>query len=120
MDHYGCRLHVEYPEIQIPRERDVLLLDVFKRSGWGIEFWVSWNRYRIACKALFLSNITIPDGKQIDSTRYLNSGVATDTPPSSYDFGKEEPGESDWTIWSQFWYYEYTYPGLVHVVSLGP
>jgi hypothetical protein len=38
MDHFGCRLHVEYPKIQIPRERerDVLLLDVYKRSGWGI------------------------------------------------------------------------------------
>jgi hypothetical protein len=118
MDHFSCRLHIEHPEIPILRERVVLLLDVYKRSGWSIEFWVSWNRCRIACKALFLSNITTPDGKQIDS-RYLNSWLVKDAPLSSYDFCREEPSESDWAIWSQFWY-KYTYPGLVLAVSLGP
>lgn len=46
MDHYGCRLHVEYLSILVPTERDVVLLDIFKRSGWGwgIELWVLWNR----------------------------------------------------------------------------
>jgi hypothetical protein len=90
MDHFNCRLHVDYPEIRIPRERDLLLLDVFKRSGWDIKFWVPWNRCRIACRALFLSDITTPDGKQIDS-RYLISGVLLDPPLSLYDFGQEEP-----------------------------
>lgn len=118
MDHFGCRLHVEYPAIEIPRERDVLLLDIFKRSEWDIAHWVSWNRCRIACKALFLSCITTPDGKQIDN-RFLSSDVLRDPPLSAYDFGREEPSDEDWAIWSQFWH-EFTYPGLVLVVSLGP
>jgi hypothetical protein len=118
LDYYGLRLHVEYPEIQIPRERDVLLIDVYKRSGWGMEYWVSWNRCRISCKALFLSDITTPDGKQIDN-RYLNKDVMRDPPLSAYDFGREEPSDSDWEMWSQFWH-EYTYPSLVLVISLGP
>jgi hypothetical protein len=118
MDHFGCRLHVDYPAIKIPRERDVLLLDIFTRSGWGIEYWVSWNRCRIACKALFLSCITTPDGKQIDN-RFLNNDVLCDPPLSAYDFGREEPSDEDWAIWSRFWH-DFTYPGLVLVVSLGP
>jgi hypothetical protein len=83
-----------------------------------IEFWVSWNRCRIACKALFFSDITTPDGKEIDS-RYLSCSIAYDPPLPLYDFGREEPSKSDWAIWTQFWH-KYTYPGLVLVVSLGP
>jgi hypothetical protein len=97
-DYFGLRLHLDYPSIRIPRERDLLLVDLFFDSGWNEEDFFAWNRCRIACMALFLSDICGADGKGID-TRYLFDSILLDPPLSAYDFGKERPSKADWEIW---------------------
>ena len=118
MDYYNCTITLDYPTIQIPRERDYLLLELYMRSGWGIDYYISWNRCRIACKALFLSDTVTACGYFIDS-RFLMSAILDDPPLSAYDFGREQPCEADWEVWREFWR-EFTNPGYRLRVALGP
>jgi hypothetical protein len=117
-DFFGLKINIDYPVIQLPRERDHLLVDIFFASGWDIDDYKSWTRCRMACLALFLSDITGANGKSID-TRYLSADILTDPPLSAYNFGIERPSAADWEVWQRFWL-QYTYPGYVLPVSLGP
>jgi hypothetical protein len=81
------------------------------------EKYLSWSRWRIACRALFLSCITTPDGKQIDA-KYLSPRIMSDPPMSAYHFATEMPCPKDWQVWIEFWE-EVTFPGFVLVTSLG-
>jgi hypothetical protein len=118
-DYFGLRLHLDYHLIRISRERDLLLVYLFFDSGWEIDDFLSWNRCRIACRALFLSDICGTDGKGIDP-RYLSDLVLSDSPLSlsAYNFGKERPSKADWEVWTRFW--TQTYPGWVLPICQGP
>jgi hypothetical protein len=119
-DFFGFRLTIDYPTIPIPRERDHLLIDLFHQfaTDWDTDDFISWNRCRIACLALFLSDIVTADGRAIDP-RYLDGSVMQDPPLSAYDFGQERPREADWEVWRRFWQ-EYTFPGYTLSTHLGP
>ena len=115
------KLFIDYPGIQTPRERDQVLVTLYDSSGWDTtyQYYQSWNRCRIACKAIFLSDITTADGKYVDG-RYLSPEVLEDPPLSAYQFAQEQPCAEDWAIWVRFWQ-DFTYPaGFVLVTSLGP
>ena len=119
-DLFGFHLSIDYPTIPIPRERDHLLIDLYHQiaAEWGTEAFISWNRCRIACLALFLSDIVTADGRAIDP-RYLDGSVMQDPPLSAYEFGQERPCEADWVVWRRFWS-EYTFPGYTLYTHLGP
>ena len=120
LDKFGLKLHLDYPVIKTPRERDHSLLHLYRTSPFDPTFrlFKSWNKCRIACRAIFLSCITAPDGKYID-WRYLDYSVITHPPPSEYNFAREQPSEEDWQVWLDFWD-NFTYPGFVLPTSLGP
>ena len=120
LDYFGMKLFIDYPGIQTPRERDQVLVTLYASSGWdtSYQYYQSWNRCRIACKALFLLDIATADGKYIDG-RFLSSQVLDNPPLSVYQFAQERPCAADWAIWVGFWQ-DFTYPGFVLVTSLGP
>jgi hypothetical protein len=53
------------------------LVDIFDESDAEEEDYIPWTRCWIACNALFLSDITKADGKNIDK-RYLSDSVIGD------------------------------------------
>lgn len=120
MDFFNLHLFLEYPSIPLPREQDHVLLQLYEASNWDnkCQYYVSWNRCRIANKALLPSDIATPDGKQIDS-HYLDGSTVDNPPLSEYNFGLERPCEEDSQIWREFWESQ-TYPGFILATYLGP
>jgi hypothetical protein len=40
-DFFGLKINIDYPVIQLPRQRDHLLADLFFASGWDIDDYKS-------------------------------------------------------------------------------
>ena len=116
----GMKMKVDYPTIAMPRERDRLLIQLYADSGFDPDFiyFHSWQKCRIRCHAIFLSDLTSPDGRVLDS-KYVTDPANMSPPLSKYDFSEEHPCEDDWLVWLEFWDH-YTLPGLELPISLGP
>ena len=114
--HYGFKVHLDYPIIPLPREKDALIVDLFLAAGClGAELR-SLNRVRIKLQMLFLSDITAANGRQLNQL-HLTPTAAT-LINSDYDFAREEPTAADWTNWIIFWT-RFTHPGLFLIDPLG-
>lgn len=57
---------MDYPVQPLPRENDMLLVDMFIRSGYTGDELISLNRCRLARQMLFLSDMATANGREID------------------------------------------------------
>ncbi len=114
--YYCFDMHLDYPTIPFPRERDELLVDLFLAYGATGARLQSLNRCRLALNMLFLSDIVSANGRHLQ--RHLLNPLTSDPPTSSYTFPRECPTASDWTEWAIFWGH-YTSPGLYLRQPLG-
>lgn len=120
VDRFQCRFFLAYPAIPFPRERDHVLTTFYlqRSNDPKLLYFRSFQRCRISVKAIFLSDITTPDGKMI-ADKYLFPSSWHHPPQSEYDFTEERPSAEDWANWVEFWH-SVTYPGFVLPTSLGP
>ncbi len=116
LNHFDMHLHMSYPTIALPRERDQVRMEIFLSASLGPDLIRSLGRCRVAHEALFLSDLTIADGK------YLKDFVF---PPgrkeraSTFKFPRERSSWSDWESWFNFWHC-FTMTGDKLKVPLGP
>ena len=75
------------------------------------------QRCRICWNALFLSDLTSANGRQIER-RFLSPPSTDDMHLSSLRFGQERPTPADWAAWAEFWG-RFTEQGLYLVTPLG-
>ena len=95
--------------IPLPRENDMVMVDMFISAGYTGEALGRLNRCRIARQMLFLSDIVTANGRQVERN-YL-APVEGTINHSRYSFGREEPTTQDWVEWVAFWARE-TSPGF--------
>ena len=109
-------MHLDYPIIPLPREKDALIVDLFLAAGClGAELR-SLNRVRIKLQMLFLSDITAANRRQLNQQH--QTPMAATLNNSNYDFAIEEPTAADWTKWIILWT-RFTHPGLFLIDPLG-
>ena len=77
------------------------MVDLFRSAGWKGEELRSLNRVRLHLHMLFLSDIVLANGRQVDASCLRPHAVPSTS--SSYDFPREEPTSTDWTRWADFW-----------------
>jgi hypothetical protein len=97
---YMFQVTLDYPVIPFPiMEKDALMVDLFRSTGWEGDELCSLNRVRLH---LHLLDIVLANGRQVDKS-YLRTHTVLPT-SSSYDFPREEPTSNDW-MWQQadFW-----------------
>ena len=90
LDYYKFKLELDYDVLQLPREGDVLLIDIFLRANTGQEVLLSLQRCMIKWKAMFLSDLIASNGRQIER-RFLSVLTSKDGSISSLGFAMEHP-----------------------------
>ena len=66
LHHYNIHLHMAYPIIAIPRERDQVIMEIFFSESLDAPTIRSHCRCRVALEVLFLSDITTADGRYLE------------------------------------------------------
>ena len=128
--HFNIHLHMVYPIIVIPRERDQVVMDIFFSKSLDTLTIRRFCRCRVALEVLFLSDMTTADG------RYLEEFVFTPGDRERalrFKFPCEHPTCADWNLWFNFlaqfhnhrrqtkstpWQLAATYPSHMEVVLL--
>jgi len=103
--------------MKLPREGDVLLIDIFLRAPMSQDLLLSLQRYRIKWKAMFLSNLVASNGRQTER-QFLAMPTVKDGIILSLGFAKESPSPRDWANWAEFWG-RFTLPGFYLHAPLG-
>ena len=117
LDHFGFTLGMETEELPLPRANGALLSSLFVLINRVDGMLQSLQRCRICWNALFLSNLTSVNGRQIER-RFLSPPGPRDKNLSTYDFGTERPTPLDWAAWAEFWG-RFTLHGLYLISPLG-
>ena len=104
-----------YPSIAPPRERDLVLMEIFASLDLGRETVLRLNRCRVSLESIFLSDITTADGRYLEDFVF-NPGDRGRS--SSFKFPREVPTRDDWDHWFNFWH-SYTATGNKLHVPLG-
>ena len=116
LDYFGYELYLDYPDLDLPRQHDVTMMDIFVAAGESGEGLKSLNRCRLKMELLFLSDGTTANGRQLEQWMLLPK--TDDVSCSQFTFPREAPSKSDWTYWNTFWT-NYTEPGFYLPSPLG-
>ena len=113
---FGFRPKLDVNEIAPPRIGDKTMTSFFVERGAKGEILKSLNKCRLSHELLFLSNMAMADGRQLDARLFQETGKGLAC--SKYDFPREYPTKEDWKIWSRFWF-QNTEPGRILHRTLG-
>ena len=115
LDRFKIELHMKYPTIPPPRERDQVIMELVLERVYSTAEIQSINQCQRMLQCIFLSDVVTADG------RYLESYVFDPGPfrsRSKYRFPRECPSQQDWEKWFQFWH-SYALTGDKLEISLG-
>ena len=74
LHHFDVHLHMAYPIIAIPRERDQVLMETFFSEGLDAATICSLGKCRVALEVLFLLDITTADGRYLEEFVFTPGG----------------------------------------------
>jgi hypothetical protein len=101
LQHFNITLQMNFPSIPHQRKRNQILMDIVQEYDLTRANVKSLNRCRGKLEAIFLSDIATADGQYLEpSALRFEAGV---TRRSRFKFPREEPTQSDWEAWEQFW-----------------
>jgi hypothetical protein len=117
LKHFDIHLHMAFPTIPLPRERDQVIMKIFHAEGLSPDTIRGLGRCRGVLKAIFLSDITTADGRYLESFVFNPGGTMT---KSTFKFPSESPTKDDWNswLWFNFWH-QFTSTGDILKVPLG-
>ena len=106
IDHYGLILDMDYPTIPLPRENDALIMQKMVDLGIRGAELKRINRVRITQEALFLSDITTPNGRSLEEQLLHTDWSETEEGAlgrhrSRLKFWLELPTATDWKTWEK-------------------
>jgi hypothetical protein len=116
LNHFDIHLHMSYPTIPLPQERDRVIMEIFLSAGLGSDLIRSLGRCRVAHEALFLSDLTTAVGKYLKDFVFAPGRKER---ASTFKFPRERPSQSNWESWFNFWH-RFTTTGDKLKVPLGP
>ena len=115
LHYFDIHLYMAYPSIAPPRERDLVLMEIFESLDLSRETVLRLNRCRVSLESIFLSDITTADGKYLEDAVFHPGGRGRS---SSFKFPREVPTREDWDRWFDFWH-SFTATGNKLNVPLG-
>ena len=115
LNYFDIHLYMAYPSIAPPRERDLVLMEIFASRDLGRETVLSLNRCRVSLESIFLSDISTADGRYLEDFVFDPGGRGRS---SNFKFPREVPTRDDWDSWFNFWH-SYTATGNKLHVPLG-
>jgi hypothetical protein len=63
LHHFDIHLHMAYPNIAFPRERDQVIMEIFLSMDLSLNSIQSLGQCRVVLEAMFLSDLTTTNGK---------------------------------------------------------
>ena len=115
LNYFDIHLYMAYPSIAPPRERDLVLMEIFASRDLSRETVLSLNRCRVSLESIFLSDISTADGRYLEDFVFNPGGRGRS---SNFKFPREVPTRDDWDGWFNFWH-SYTATGNKLHVPLG-
>ena len=115
LHHFDIHLHMSYPSIPPPRERDQVLMETILSQGLSWETMQSLNQCRLSLESIFLLDLTTADGRYLEDFIFNPGGRVWS---SSFKFPCEVPTRADWNCWFNFWH-DFTITGDNLKVTLG-
>ncbi len=115
LHHFDIHLHMAYPNIAFPQERDQVIMEIFFSADLSPDLIQSLGRCWVVLEAIFLSDLTTVDGKYLKDFVFAPGGRDT---ASTFKFSCEQPTRSDWNSWFKFWH-NFTTTGDTLKVPLG-
>ena len=104
-----------YPTIALPRERIQVIMEIFLTADLGPDLLRSLGQCRVAHEAIFLSDLTTAYGKYLEEFVFVPGSKER---ASTFKFPCEQPTQSDWDSWFDFWHH-FTSTGDKLKVPLG-
>jgi hypothetical protein len=101
LDSFMIQLHMKYPTILYPRERDQVIMELAHDKASSPLEISSINRCQGMLQCIFLSDVVTADGRYLESFVF-NPGLFRRR--SSYRFPCEPPSQKDWETWFDFWH----------------
>ncbi len=93
LHHFNIHLHMAYPSIPLPRERDQVLMEIFHSLDLNQEIMLSLSRCQVSLESIFLSDITTADGRYLEDFVFNPGGRDRS---SLFRFPREVPTREDW------------------------
>ena len=106
IDELGIVLELQYDDIPIPRRKDRAIMDCMVDLGLRRTELQRVNKVRKAQEAMFLSDITTPNGRYLEQDlldgdwKYSDEG-RLGKHRSTLTFGTEHPTDADWKLWKK-------------------
>jgi len=107
LHHFNIHLHLEYPTIPNPRERDQVVMELIFGKVTDKNMIRSLSRCRGSLDIIFLSDMTTADGRYLEQFVF-DPGCKVER--SKYKFPCKSPAKKDWDAWFNFWH-KYTATG---------
>jgi hypothetical protein len=101
LHYFDIHLHMAYPNIASPRERDQVIMEIFLSANLGPESIRSLGQCRVSLESIFLSDLTTADGKYLEDFVFIPSGREK---ASTFKFPRKQPTQSNWNLWFDFWH----------------
>jgi hypothetical protein len=111
----NIHLHMAYPNIAIPRERDQVVMEMFFSKSLDVPTIRSLCRCRVTLEVLFLLDITTADGRYLEEFVFTPGGRER---APRFKFPHEHPTHANWNLWFNFWH-SFTTTGGKLKVPLG-
>jgi hypothetical protein len=101
LHHFDIHLHMAYPNITFPQERDQVIMEIFLSMGLSPDSIQSLRQCGVVLEAIFLSDLTTADGKYLEDFVFAPGGRDK---ASTFKFPHERPTRSNWNSWFSFWH----------------
>jgi hypothetical protein len=115
LHHFDIHLHMAYPNIAFPQERDQVIMEIFLSADLSPDSIWSLRQCRVVLEAIFLSDLITVDGKYLKDFIFAPGGRDK---ASTLTFPHERPTQSNWNSWFNFWH-NFTTTGDTLKVPLG-
>ncbi len=115
LHHFDIHLHIPYPNIAFPWERDQVIMEIFLSVDLSLDLLRSLGQCRVVLEAIFISDLITVDGKYLKDFVFASGGRDK---ASTFKFPCERPTWSNWNSWFNFWH-NVTTTGYTLKVPLG-
>jgi hypothetical protein len=101
LHHFNIHLHMAYPNIAFPQERDQVIMEIFLSADLSPDSIQSLGQCRVVLDTIFLLDLTTTDGKYLKD--FVFAPGSRDK-ASMFKFPHERPTQSNWNAWFNFWH----------------
>ncbi len=92
LHHFDIHLHMAYPTIAFPQERDQVIMEIFHLADLSPNLIKGLGRCRVSLEAIFLSDITTADGRYLEHFVFAPGGRDK---ASTFTFPCNQPTQSN-------------------------